>query len=466
MHMRRNMPTQTRSRIGSGRLSITYLVPALLSVVVVLLFARTLGFGFYWDDYHHARPWSVQEVLGTFAGPFDPLRIEPPFFRPLLVVTFATEWQVWGTQPLGYRMTNLVLHGLATTCVYLVLRRLNLPVLAAVVGSLFFAVIPANATTAVWISQRSDAMAASFVLCGVLCVANFYRARQVRWLIGLNGLLLLAIGSKEHGIVLPFVAVGVWMVLHILARTSATEGDAAGRPVWMYWRAEMQRVWHVTTRLRRRDLVCIGAPSLMLVALYLLYRHLVLPTGVAGDQYHAASPLRAFVSAAYWTFKGVPWEVSGSLVPWLAAALIMAAVVDPRAASWWVVLGGLGWIAINCAPLAYLGRVEPRLLYLASIGYSIIVAGLTHILGGWVVHALRQRLRWQHAFAVGGVAVAIGFWGTTAIGFVQAQNQFHPFSDKVLAGDYDIYAGKDRDAYPALYRPFIEDKLHTAGRLP
>ena len=56
-------------------------------VIVVLLYARTANEGLYLDDHHHVRQWTWSEVLGTFHGPFDPLGLEPVYFRPLVVVT-------------------------------------------------------------------------------------------------------------------------------------------------------------------------------------------------------------------------------------------------------------------------------------------------------------------------------------------------------------------------------------------
>src|SRR5688500_17095783 len=130
------------------------LLPLLVVLFTFAVFWRTLDFGLYLDDNHHARPWALAEVLSTFNGPFDPLGIEPPYFRPLPVVSFALDWALWGWGTWGYHFTNVALHALASLLLLLVLRRMRVPELPACAGALYSSVIPANVATAVYISER------------------------------------------------------------------------------------------------------------------------------------------------------------------------------------------------------------------------------------------------------------------------------------------------------------------------
>ena len=144
--------------------------------MVFLLYARTVHEGLYLDDQHHVRPWSLGEVFGTFHGPFDPLGIEPVYFRPLVVVTFALDWAAWGWDPIGYHITNVALHAVAVVMVLVLLRRLGLSIWTSAAGALLFGAIPANVATAVYISERSDAMVAIFTILGALCAVRYSAA--------------------------------------------------------------------------------------------------------------------------------------------------------------------------------------------------------------------------------------------------------------------------------------------------
>ncbi len=88
----------------------SFLPILIILIVTYLIFGRALDYGYHWDDYHIARPWSLGEVLGTFAGSWDPLGLEPAYFRPLTVISFALNWWTWAFNPFGYHLTNLLLH--------------------------------------------------------------------------------------------------------------------------------------------------------------------------------------------------------------------------------------------------------------------------------------------------------------------------------------------------------------------
>jgi hypothetical protein len=439
----------------------------LIALFVFAIFARTMHFGLYLDDHHHARPWTLSEVLGTFRGPFDPLGIEPPYFRPLVVVTFAIDWALWGFNTWGYHLSNILLHSIAALCVYLFLRTVKMSWFAAFLGAIFFAIIPANAATAIYISERSDAMVTIFSLCGLLCLETYYRSKKVGWLITLNALVVLALCSKEIGVALPFLVISYWVYLVMLG--TRPEGPITLTTLLGHVRSEARVLWQsLVGDGRWKKLFVVVGPSAALLICYMLYRSLVLPTGMIGLRYsESVSPLRGFASAIFWTFKAVPWEVPSRALPALAVAIGLALVLRPKSAGWLIVLLGVGWVAISCLPLAYLGQVEPRLLYMPEVGHAIVIAGLASILGDFVRSAYANNQRWQ-LLAVGLVLmVALTFFGATAFSHLQAQDQFQPNGYKMLQGDYEIYTDlRYRHLYPEYYIRQIEQKLRQAGQLP
>lgn len=93
----------------------------------------------------------------------------------------------------------------------------------------------------------------------------------------------------------------------------------------------------------------------------------------------------------------------------LVAAIGLALALHPRSAGWWIILLGVGWIAISCLPLAYLGQGEPRLLYLPEIGHAIVAIGLVIILGGFMRSALANRQNGQLVPAGVVLLVALAF---------------------------------------------------------
>ncbi|HEU5012313.1 MAG TPA: phospholipid carrier-dependent glycosyltransferase [Roseiflexaceae bacterium] len=427
---------------------------------VFLVFARTFHFGLYFDDYHHARSWTLHQVLGTFAGPFDPLGIEPPYYRPLLVVTFAIDWNIWGYNALGYHLTNVLLHAIASVLVYVLLQRLHVRWWVALLGALFFAIIPANAATAIYISERSDAMIAICALSGLLCLDNYRRSGRNAWLIGVNLAVVLAVGSKEIGVAVPLLIAFFW-AYHAVIDAPYLTGP---RTVLSCWRAQIQHAQHTLFGQKNwQRTALIIFPPMALLALYLVYRTIVLPTGLVSQRYSTAvSPIHGYASAIFWTFKAVPWEVPSLALPWLLGAGGLAALLKPRSEHWRIVACGAGWVALSCLPLGYLGQVEPRLLYLPEVGHAIVVAGLAAILFDIVQMGWRNQKTRSLAAAGLAILLGIGFFTTTMISEVRAQDEFQPDGYKMRHAMNEIMTDlRYRDLYPAYYLKQIEQRLQN-----
>ena len=45
---------------------------ALAAIAIVALYAHTLHFGFYWDDFDDLRPWTWADLGRAFIGPYQP----------------------------------------------------------------------------------------------------------------------------------------------------------------------------------------------------------------------------------------------------------------------------------------------------------------------------------------------------------------------------------------------------------
>lgn len=133
------------------------------------------------------------------------------YFRPLVLGSYALDWQLGGGAPWVLHLTNVLLHVAVTLLAFTTLRRWMGSLVPAFVAALLFAVHPTKAESVAWISGRPDLV----VTLGIL-LASWGMARRLRRESGAIALELagtaLAYLSKEHAIVLPaFALVESWV---------------------------------------------------------------------------------------------------------------------------------------------------------------------------------------------------------------------------------------------------------------
>jgi tetratricopeptide (TPR) repeat protein len=189
---------------------------ATLGLLTALVYAGTLRFDFVFDDDMVvlgdalvAGPWNLGEILGSQVRVAD---VTLGYYRPLVTLSYRLDRLLWGTNPAGYHLTNLLWHVLATYLVYALAKRTGASALAAWIGALCFGLLPAHAEVLGWIQGRVDLIAAAFLLSALLALLDSHeRPAPAEWRWGgLGGALyFLALMAKEAAAPLP-LAWAVW----------------------------------------------------------------------------------------------------------------------------------------------------------------------------------------------------------------------------------------------------------------
>jgi hypothetical protein len=177
---------------------------AAIAGTVGLLYLPTLHYGFVNEDFDFGRPWSLKEMVATFAGSWDPRGILEDYYRPLVSLSLAGDYWLWSGRPAGFHLTNLLIHCASGILAYRLLGRLGLSPRGALLGALVWVAHPLSASAASWCNQRTDGLTTFFYLAAlfVLTRSAFTRAHAL----AVAGLALLALASKETAITLPVVA--------------------------------------------------------------------------------------------------------------------------------------------------------------------------------------------------------------------------------------------------------------------
>jgi hypothetical protein len=159
----------------------TALYCALLGLGSVLLYARSLGFGFVnFDDFRvllaHPNLYDEQSLVRSFYEIFIGYF---PREEPLLVrdVSWALDARIAGfANPVGYHAGNVVFNAANVVLLFVFLRRCTgrLPVALWVTG--LFAILPLHVEPVCWVMGRKDLLSAFFVLLALLAQTSELRA--------------------------------------------------------------------------------------------------------------------------------------------------------------------------------------------------------------------------------------------------------------------------------------------------
>ncbi|MGD8869083.1 MAG: hypothetical protein PVI01_15755, partial [Gemmatimonadales bacterium] len=317
------------------------LVIGATALLAFLVFANSLANGFAYDDV-----WIIQNrelVHGLTHLPellttdYWASRFGSGLYRPLTLLTFALDWQMWGGNPFGFHLTNLLLNSAVTAAATALLLRF-FPWWAALLGGAVFAVHPLHTEAVANVVGRAELLTALFILGACLVYVAVVR-RNGRLgpgsLAAIAALYVLALFSKELGVVLP--ALLLVLDLPELARRGFSRFGAYARS--------------------RAPLIAILA-LILLAYLGIRWRVLGAPLGGAPDWFFAADAsfrARFFTMARVWPrylqLAVLPLDLSSDYSP---AVILPVSGLTPLGAL------GIGLVAITVvlAVIAFRRRPE------------------------------------------------------------------------------------------------------------
>jgi Tfp pilus assembly protein PilF len=205
----------------SGK-SQTRVLIVLIASVVFACYMPTLNNGFVWDDdvnfteNFNYRGLSTSHLNWMFTTFHD------ANFHPLAWLTLGFDFVLWGMNPAGYHLTNLVLHVLnAVLFFFLIIEFLRLTSVvttdmdmlgikvSAIVGALFFAIHPLRVETVSWISTRGDLLCGIFYLLTIIAYVRMNDKKSTinrrKWFLLSILFFVFSLLSRAWGITLPLV---------------------------------------------------------------------------------------------------------------------------------------------------------------------------------------------------------------------------------------------------------------------
>ena len=388
---------------------------AVVAVVAVLAYVTALRNGFTLDDgpivERSPAAHSVSAALAAFDQAYWPPEHCACLYRPLVVLSFAVDWQLSGGNAHWLHAVNVGWHAAASALLVPVLAAYVGPA-AALAGGVVFAVHPVHVEAVANIVGRAELMVATFLFVALLLARAVRRRRRVgaptlALEAAVLGAVALALLSKEHAVVavallaLDDVATRATLGPRLPWRTYA--GVALLTAVWLVARRAVDGgLSFAAVAPTFFDLGVAGRVSTMLPVVFVLLRLLVSPFDLSPDYHPQVVP-----RLEHLTVLGVGGAV-------LLAALALLAFLlwrRHRAASVGLFVIGVAWLPTANLLFPSGVVIAERTLYLASAGVALLAAvGAAAIARRW--GARRAALATLMVVVLFGVraATATGTW--------------------------------------------------------
>jgi tetratricopeptide (TPR) repeat protein len=194
----------------------TLLIALLIVIATLIAYIPAMRAGYIWDDDQYlyenelvqsddglADIWSVR-----YSPEFGHLLPQTPQYYPFVFTAFWIEHQLWGLDPVGYHVVNIVLHLISALVLWRIAVVLRLP--GAWFIAAMFALTPIHVESVAWVTERKNVLSGLFYLLALLTYLRYQdgprsMAHQVAMYVLALLLFIAALLSKTVTCTLPVI---------------------------------------------------------------------------------------------------------------------------------------------------------------------------------------------------------------------------------------------------------------------
>jgi tetratricopeptide (TPR) repeat protein len=293
-----------------------------------------------------------------------------PYYRPLFTVYLMVGWALFGTWAPGWHLINILMHLLAVSVLFLILKRITGDIKLTSIATMLFALHPLRVESVAWISGVTDLFLALFLLPSFYLYLRYRENGNKNYLGGSLFLFLLAAFSKEPAVAFPaFIAAYELFIVK------------PERPLAQ----------------RLREALFFPALFLMMAFTYFAMRYKALGF-ILNDPQFVSYPLHhvlltipivicKYIGLLLWPmnlsiFHNTPMVTSPFSLRFLVPLLGVAGLAYGAWRLWGqpVARFAILWFAINLLPVLNLSAfgtdflVQERYVYIPSVGFSLLLA--------------------------------------------------------------------------------------------
>ena len=374
-----------------------FLFISLIVFIILITYFNSIRNEFVYDDwdlvvrekYEKGKPLLYPFVNALRGGAY----------RPLRDISHAIDRLIWGEDPMGHHITNILIHtGNSIIVFYIALSiflksgtisNFSRAVLPAFLTSVFFGIHPIQTECVTWISGRRDILCGFFFFLGLLMFIKLRSRRKKYYIPGIILCYLLSLSSKEMGVTLPLV---LMLYDYLYFRGSRFEINSCRQNT----ENRMQ-----DTRGSRQYRLNTKYLYISLLILAIAFSILTLDVGTGqqratfhGESRYLTTLAMAKVAAEYIKLLffpvnlcvehivSVPETVKDPVVLislFIVAAILVTGIVTLKKNK--LISFGIFWFFITLLPVSNIlvpvrNMMAERYLYIPSVGFFILAGGL------------------------------------------------------------------------------------------
>ncbi|MCX5886505.1 MAG: tetratricopeptide repeat protein, partial [Proteobacteria bacterium] len=378
-------PSLKKELPGKGLSTRQILFLGVLILIPFLIYANSFLNDFVFDDIPLISEdqtitslKNIPYLLGITTGNIS--------YRPLRFISYAIDYYFWGLNPVGYHLSNILLHIASSFLVFGVVFRLSGGYWCAFFSALFFSINPVQTDSVVYLSGRRDILCALFYLAGFYFFLRYRKDRKFRYLLLTFFSYLLSLSSKEMGVTLPLLL----FVYDFIEVTSREKGVwCSFKEVWsryypLYLPVFLVGIWFAYYKIflnypssRHEYYGRSMVTNFLTVGKILVYylKIIFLPVVLNADYSYNAFPLSGGIGEVGTFFSIVI----------LAGIFFLIARLFTREK---LIAFGLLWFFVTILPVCQIfphhELLAEHYLYLPVVGISLAIGhGMSSVMGGY-----------------------------------------------------------------------------------
>ncbi len=131
--------------------------------------------------------------------------MEEANWHPLAWLSHMLDYQLFGLNPAGHHLTNLLLHMANVLLLFSVLQLMTGAVWRSALVAALFALHPLNVESVAWVAERKNVLSTLFWLLTMVAYAGYVRKPGWGRYLGMVGIFVLGLMAKPMLVTLPCV---------------------------------------------------------------------------------------------------------------------------------------------------------------------------------------------------------------------------------------------------------------------